>query len=215
MKPKTIAAPLALLACLTALWTGGCSSAPRTAMKPARIESRDVFTCKGLTEEGRWVGVTDVFMPQEDAQVVVAAKLASKDHDARIIYELTNPAGVIAVSEQHTYPREEILGIAFAMDRLLALGGEGEWRATVYSDGLAFGDKVFYLGEKPEEEEAEGEGFFVVGEESLQEAAAAEAPAPPSEEERYANSIREVTPELEIPPAIETGPDTTIEIPGF
>ena len=190
--------PWNLFLAFALLWilsTAGCSSTDRVALEPATIQSHDVFTCKGLTVDRRWVGVTDVFMPKDDPQVVVVASFTREDQESRVIYELTNPLDAVVLSEPRTYPKQKILGIAFPMDRLMKLGGEGEWRATVYSDGIPIGDSIFYLGEKPEKEEEVKIPFAVVGESSLEEAAA----PPLSEEEKYAKSIQEVSPELSIP----------------
>ena len=48
-------------------------------IKPATIQTRDVFICKGLSADNRWVGVSDTFMPEDDTQIIVVAKFNEKD----------------------------------------------------------------------------------------------------------------------------------------
>ena len=189
------------------LLLSSCSTGDRIAMEPATIQFRDVFTCKGLTADHLWVGVTDVFMPEEDPYVVVVAHLAPEDQETMVVYELTNPVDAVVLSEKRSYPKNNPLGISFSMDRLLALGGEGEWRATVYVDAKPIGDSVFYIGEKVERIEEEiGTRYFIVGEESLEKDEAAADLL--SDEERYGTYIREVSPELSIPLPQENEPAT-------
>ncbi len=176
----------------------GCSSSQQIAMEPAKILSRDVFTCKGLTENKRWVGVTDEFLPDKDEKVVVVARMAPEEKHTIVTYELTNPLGAVVITDTKRYPKEEVLGFFYDMTRLLKLGGEGEWRATVYSDGVPFGQAIFYIGEKIEEEGEGGPRYVTVGEESLTEEGETESP-PGSEADRYGSYIREVTPELSLP----------------
>ena len=173
-------------------------------MEPATTLYRDVFTCKGLTEDRRWVGVTDVFLPEKDPRVVVVAQLAPEDALTTITYELTNPYRSVVLTERRVNPRENPLGIYFELDDLMKLGGEGEWKATVYADGLPIGQSVFYIGEKPEvEEEKAGPRFLIIGEESLSEESASRETSP-GEADRFGTYIREVTPELSIPASAAT-----------
>ncbi len=181
-----------------------CSTSRNIAIRPADVLSRDVFTCKGLTADKRWVGITDQFLPEEDDKVVVVARFSPEDQTKYLIYELTNPLRTVVTTDKVKYPNENILGIFYDMDRLMKLGGEGEWRATIFADHEPLGQAVFYLGEKPEETEEEaGPSFVFVGEESSEEETAL-----PPESERFGSYIQEVTPELSIPSAdgIQTAP---------
>jgi hypothetical protein len=186
-----------LLIPITVLGLWSCQTSQMAGMQPATIQSRDVFVCKGLSADNRWVGVTDTFMPDEDTQIVVVAKFDKSDLDGWIIYELTNPQDMVVLTQKFRYPKHNPLGIPFPMDRLLKVGEEGEWRATVYVDEFPIGDSVFYIGEKPgEEEEGEAE-YFIVGEDSVDNDST--VPVSLSEEERFSSYIQETTPELEVP----------------
>ncbi|MDX9754779.1 MAG: hypothetical protein RBU29_12515, partial [bacterium] len=183
---------------LAILWVAGCVSSERIAMDPATVMNRDVFTCKGLTEDNRWVGVTDQFMPEEDARVVVVASLDKRDMEKIINYELKNPSRNVVFSENKPYPKKNPLGIYYSMDSLLAQGGEGKWVATVYADGEPIGQQIFYLGEKTEEEDdSDGPAYHIVEGDDIDDAT--EALEGLSEEERFANYVKEVSPELLIP----------------
>lgn len=175
-----------------------CQTSQVAGVKPATIQSRDVFVCKGLSAENRWVGVTDTFMPEDDTQIVVVAKFNENDLSGRIFFELTNPQDMVVMNEEVRNPPNNPLGIIFPMDRLLKVGEEGEWRATVYVNEFPIGDSIFYIGEKPGEEEDSGETeYFIVGEDSLDDNT--DVPVLLSEEERFSNYIQETTPELEVP----------------
>lgn len=175
-----------------------CQTTQIAGVKSATIQTRDVFICKGLSADNRWVGVTDTFMPEDDTQIVVVAKFNQKDLSGRIFYELTNPQDMVVMNEEIRNPPNNPLGIIFPIDRLLEVGEEGEWRATVYVNEFPIGDSIFYIGEKPGEEEDSGETeYFIVGEDSLDDDS--DVPILLSEEERFSNYIQETTPELEVP----------------
>ncbi len=180
------------------LLIGGCSAPSTIVMKPATAVYHDVFTCKGLTEDKRWVGVTDQFLPETDPRVVVVAQLAKEDKQHIIYYELTNPLDSVVLTETVRYPRENPLGVYFEMDRMLQVGGEGEWRATVYADGIPIGESIFYVGEKTEEQE-EGAGRYFVVEEDATATDKGDEIESLSKMERLGNYIHEVTEELDIP----------------
>ncbi len=190
----------------------GCTTSQQAGIQPASVQTRDVFLCKGLTGDNRWVGVTDQFLPEDDPQVVVVAKFNPTDINKRIFFELTNPDDMVVLNEEIKNPPYNPLGVLFPMDRLLEVGEEGEWLATVYVDEFPIGDAEFYIGEKPEEEEETTEEYFIVGEETLEEDT---APPPISEEERFSSYIQEATPELDVPQTgdldIETGPYEVVE----
>lgn len=175
----------------------GCQTSQQAGIQNATIQSRDVFICKGLSADKRWVGVTDTFMPEEDIQIVVVAKFIEDDLGGRIIYELTNPQDMVVLTEEIKNPPNNPLGIIFPMDRLLEVGEEGEWLATVMVNGFAIGDAEFYIGEKPGEEEEGETEYFIVGEDSVEDETT--VPVLQSEEERYSNYIQETTPELDVP----------------
>ena len=178
------------------LFLGGCTSSKQISMVPATALQHDVFACKGLTEDNQWVGVTDQFSPDKDPQVVIVTLLAKQDSEARLFFEIRNPMNNIVFTESKPYPRERIIGIYYLMDNLMNRGGEGKWVATVYVDGEPIGQSVFYLGEKPKnEEEIKGQRYIVVEETENEK----KVSLPVSEEERFANFIHEVSPELEIP----------------
>jgi hypothetical protein len=187
----------------------GCTSSERIGMDPATVLKRDVFTCKGLTEQNRWVGVTDEFLPEKDPRVVVVAQIAEEDKETILNYELRNPQKNIAFTEEKPYPRTNPLGVYFEMSTIMDRGGEGEWVATVYSDGMPIGQKVFYIGEKPEEmEEIEGPTYYIVGDEEEEDT----IQEPLSDEERFSGYIQEVTPEERIdttqPSPVDIAPAT-------
>lgn len=182
------------------LWMG-CQSSNRIALKPATILYHDVFTCKGLSADNRWVGVTDVFLPEKDSQVVVVAQLTNEEVKEHIFFELINPADNVAVFEKLSSPNRNPIGIYFSIPRLLDLGGEGKWKATVYANEVAIGQTTFYIGEKPEEEEEDdSKKYFVVGTDS-----GAETDNQQNEfdaldqDQRYGSLIKEVSPEFTIP----------------
>ncbi|HOJ59819.1 MAG TPA: hypothetical protein PK878_06000 [bacterium] len=190
---------------------GACSSTDTISLKPAKEMYHDVFTCKGLTADGRWVGVTDVFKPDEDSRVVVVTRLSEEDTEEIVHVELMNPLNNVVLTESRYYPRNQTVGIYFSMTKLLELGGEGEWRAIANVNGEPIGQAVFYVGEKPLEEEEPGTGFFVVGEDTLSR----KSDSLDEDDEggnsfygasRFDNYIREVTPELPIPSPIGSQP---------
>lgn len=175
----------------------GCASQQEIAMQPATVLQRDVFTCKGLTKDKHWIGITDQFMPDQDTRVVVVAQFAEEDKEAIINYELRNPMNNVVLSEEKRYPQKNPLGIYFEMDTLMDRGGEGEWVANVFADGRPIGQSKFYLGEKPADvEEIEGPRYYIVGEEETDQQ---EDAAVLSDEERFADYIREVTPAIDNP----------------
>lgn len=188
-----------------------CQSTQQAGIQPAAIQTRDVFTCKGLTADHRWVGVTDTFLPDEDTQIIVAAKFNESDLGGRIFYELTSPMDMVVMNEEVRNPPHNPLGILFPMDRLLQVGEEGEWRATVYVNEYPIGDAVFYIGEKPGEEESTETEYIIVGEDSLDDGS--DVPVSVSEEERFSSYIKETTPELEVPAqaTIDSSSYTVIE----
>lgn len=168
-------------------------------MKPSTIIQRDVFVCKGLSEDNNWVGITDQFLPTKDLQVVVVAFLDSLDAEKVINVELLNPMDNVAATETLLRPKERSIGIYFSMPSLIKLGGEGEWKATVFADGEAIGESKFYIGEKPvKDEKGEGPRYYVVGSESEEETGD-ESDSKRSEEDRFSSYIREATPNLTIP----------------
>ncbi len=176
------------------------------AMRPAAIVQYDVFTCKGLSADNRWIGVTDQFLPEKDSRVVVVAVLSDKDRFNYINFELINPLDNVVLSETMRYPKENPLGIYFEIPRLLKLGGEGEWKATVFADGIAIGEAKFRIGEKSKEDsDDEGPRYFVVGDESASDEDAQKLQAI-SEEERFSSYIREATPSLSIPLTSDSEP---------
>ncbi|RJP35540.1 MAG: hypothetical protein C4527_00370 [Candidatus Omnitrophota bacterium] len=179
-----------------------CSTSQKIAMEPAKVLNRDVFTCKGLTEDQRWIGVTDEFLPEQDDKVVVVARMSPQDQDAIVAYELTNPMQTVVLTDVKRYPKTNILGIFYDMDRLLKLGEEGEWKANVYADGNPIGQAIFYIGPKPETTEEEtGPRFVFVGEDSSTEE---ESDFPfESIKDRFGSYIHEVTPELTIPAVVK------------
>jgi len=188
-----------------------CMENSKITLLPATVQLHDVFTCKGLSEDNRWIGVTDQFMPDQDSSMVVVANLAPEDKKTWVHFELTNPFSNVVLKEEFRYPQNNPLAVAFEMSRLMKLGGEGEWKALVLSDGLPIGQAIFYIGEKPKtEEEAKGPRFFVVGEEPGEESAEADMEEK-SVNDRFADYIREVTPELATPRVPESiGPTSAI-----
>lgn len=176
------------------------------SIKPATVMQRDVFVCKGLSEDNNWVGVTDQFLPDKDSQVVVVAFLDKKDIENVIHVELVNPVENIATSESVIHPKDKSIGVYFSIPKLLQLGSEGEWKAIVYSDGEAIGESKFYIGEKPtDKEEEEGPRYYVVGSEGEEESGDQNA-QDLSEEDRFSSYIREASPNLTIPLPPETKP---------
>ncbi|MGC9328648.1 MAG: hypothetical protein ACP5I1_13510 [Candidatus Hinthialibacter sp.] len=176
----------------------GCSSQDTIAMKPATVIQRDVFVCKGLSEDNRWVGITDQFMPEKDSKLVVVAFLDRTDLNKTLNFELTNPMNNIAASESLFRPKKNPIGIYFTIPRLMSLGGEGEWKATVFADGEPLGESKFYIGEKSDEEKEEGPRYFVVGADSLEESSDSSGQES-SESDRFSSYIQEATPNLTIP----------------
>ncbi|MEW6235665.1 MAG: hypothetical protein AB1656_09790 [Candidatus Omnitrophota bacterium] len=176
-----------------------CTESVKISMRPAAVQLHDVFTCKGLSQDDRWIGVTDQFMPDQDSSVVVVANLAPEDQKTWVHFELTNPFGNVVLKEEFRYPKDSPLAVAFEMSRLMKLGGEGEWKALALSDGLPIGQAIFYIGEKPKtEEETKGPRFFVVGDE-VEEASAELEVDENNLNDRFADYIREVTPEITAP----------------
>ncbi len=175
------------------------------AMKPAAIVQYDVFTCKGLSADNRWIGVTDQFLPEKDSRVVVVAVLSDKDISSYVNFELINPLDNVVISETMRYPKENPLGIYFGIPRLLKLGGEGDWKATVFVDGTAIGEAKFRIGEKSDEDGDDGPRYFVVGDESTLDEDAEKLQAI-SEEDRFSSYIREATPNLSIPLTSDSEP---------
>lgn len=172
----------------------GCSSANRIAMEPSSLMGKDVFTAQGLTEEGRWVGVTNQFDPERDSRVVVVANLSKEDRSRTLVYELVNPANNVVWSEERMYPRQDVLGIYVEMPKLLEMGGEGNWTANVYADGNVLGQSKFVIGDPEEDlDEITGPRYFVVGAEPEDEVDEMEA-----FQNRFDDYIQEVTPELDI-----------------
>lgn len=186
----------------------GCST-QTIAMKPATLIQRDVFVCKGLSQDNRWVGITDQFLPDRDSRVVVVAFLDKQDSSKIVNFELVNPVDNVAASETLYFPKENPIGIYFSIPRLMKLGGEGEWKATVFADGEALGESRFYLGEKPEKEEKESTQYFVIGDEDEEDADASAKAL--SEEDRFSTYIREVSPSLTIPLPSEPRPSEEMD----
>lgn len=134
---------------------GGCAhDSQRVGLYPASKQVVDVFTCKGLDEEGRWIEITDQFLPDADPYVVVAAQLQPEHRESWITFELTSPADFVVMSETTRYPKETDLGCHFDIERLMEVGGEGEWLAVVYADAMPLGKATFRIGEKRGEFEA-------------------------------------------------------------
>lgn len=175
-----------------------CGSSTELAMRPATELQRDVFTCKNLSSENRWIGVTDQFDPETDPRVVVVARFAETDMDATVIYELINPLNNVALTENVGKPKFNPLGIYFEMSQFTRLGGEGKWEAIVWADGNPVGKTEFWIGEKTGDGGDESDTYFVIGEDSIQNATAAESAAP-VEEPSFSDYIQEVTPALTIP----------------
>ncbi|MFB3787573.1 MAG: hypothetical protein ACE15F_14525 [bacterium] len=191
-----------------------CSSTETISLNSATEMHHDVFTCKGLTPDGRWVGVTDVFLPGQDSRVVVVTQLTEDDTDQIAQVELVNPMNNVVLTEKRSYPQSQTMGIYYSLTKLMELGGEGKWKANAYVNGEPAGQAVFYVGEKPKEEEGPGTGYFVVGEESNSgdQPSGEEAVLPDEEifeDNRYDNYIREVTPELPVPAAAGSLPSSS------
>ena len=178
-----------------------CSATTQIAMQPATVLERDVFTCKSLSPENRWIGVTDQFDPDSDPRVVVVARFADEDLDKTVIYELENPLGNIVLTEKVIKPKQKTLGVYFEMRQFERFGGEGRWTATVWGDGEAIGQEKFWIGEKKEDDEGDADRYFVVGEDSLLSATAAEA-LDRFDSQSFSEYIEEATPDFS---AIPTG----------
>lgn len=158
----------------------GCiHNKPSVGLFQATEDSVDVFTCKGLTEEGHWIGITDQFLPEEDPYVIVAAQLNPEHRKSRVTFELTSPADYVVMNESKQYPENLDLGVQFDMNRLLERGGEGKWTAAVYADGEPIGKAVFTIGKKEEEEE-EAARYEVIGMETEETESSAEAKVEPA-----------------------------------
>ncbi len=170
------------------------TSTTKVAMRPSKTMLRDVFACKGLTADNRWVGVTDQFMPETDPRVVVVAQLLPEDLESRIHYEFVNPLDTIVFVEEFDSPEHNPLGIYVEMSRFMDLGGEGQWTANIFSNGQAIGQTKFYIGEKPKDE-MEDTGYFVVGADETGE----EDEMEQLQNKPVGSYIQEVTPELDIP----------------
>ena len=186
-----------------------CSTPSTLALKPATILERDVFVCKGLSQDNRWVGVTDQFLPDRDSRVVVVAVLDRQDTRKVINFELINPLNNVVTSETIYSPKQNPLGVYFSIPNLMKLGGEGEWKATVFSDGEAIGESKFLIGEKKEEDKDDTIEYFVVGGEDDEETD--ESAQALSDEDRFSSYIREVTPTLSIPLPADSKPALTTE----
>jgi len=158
----------------------GCThDKPAVGLFQATEDSVDVFTCKGLSEEGRWIDITDQFLPEEDPYVIVATQLNPEHRKGRVTFELTSPADYVVLSESKQYPDNLDLGVQFDIRRLLERGGEGEWTAAVYADGQSIGKALFTVGKKEEEEE-ETARYEVIGMESKETESAAGAGVEPA-----------------------------------
>ena len=161
---------------------GGCLNETReVALYPATEQIVDVFTCKGLDDQGHWIHVTDQFKPEEDPRVVVAAQLRPEHRQSWITYELTSPADFVVLSETIRYPKETDLGVHFDIERLMQTGGEGEWMAVVYADANPIGKAMFTLGEKEEEGEGVSRYYVVDSEPAPAEMDTSLQPAPAGE----------------------------------
>lgn len=176
-----------------------CSTTSQVAMQPATVLERDVFTCKSLSPENRWIGVTDEFDPEKDPRVVVVARFADEDLEKIVIYELQNPNGNIVLTEKVGKPKQKTLGVYFEMRQFERFGGEGQWTATVWGDGEAIGQMKFWIGEKKEDEKDDSGRYFVVGEESLLSATAAAA-LNQLDDKSFSEFIEESTPEIDAIP---------------
>ncbi len=176
----------------------GCSSSDKLGIEPATITFQDVFTCKGISQDNKWVGVTDVFLPSQDPYVVVVAQLDKNDLKKKIVYELMNPNNNIALSETKSSMTQNPLGIYFPISELMKRGGKGQWKANVFADGVPVAQAVFNVGEKTDkEDEIDGPQFFVVGSETAEDEN--EPLDTLSDDDRFGSYIREATPELSIP----------------
>ncbi len=191
--------PLGFIAAAVCLLIA-CSTPSQIAMQPATVLERDVFTCKSLSPQNRWIGVTDQFDPQLDPRVVVVARFADEDMDTQVIYELQNPNNNIVLTEKIGKPTQKTLGVYFEMRQFERFGGEGKWIATVWGDGEPIGQQTFWIGEKIEEEGDGSDRYFVIGEESLLSATAAAA-LDQYESQSYSDYIEEATPDVDAIPA--------------
>ncbi len=165
-RSRTLHTVTGLLALLGSLLFAACQTLSDYALEPATSELGDVFTCKGISTDGHWLEVTDVFDPKGDPRVVVVAQLGGNLRQGRLIYELIAPNGAIAFTEKRSYPKQTYLGLWWSVEQLMDRGGEGYWKANVYSDWTTVGQGEFRLGEPPEGDE-EGMGrYLMVTEES-------------------------------------------------
>ena len=171
---------------LAALAISCMHDAQRVGLYPATDQAVDVFTCKGLDEDSRWTGITDQFLPDVDPYVIVAAQLRPEHRESRVVYELTSPAEFVVISESMRYPKETDLGIHFDMRRLMEAGGEGEWCAAVYADGMPLGKAKFNIGEE-RKELAEVSRYAIVGRE--------EEPTEPTAEEMIESATQSLSPD--------------------
>ncbi|MDP8243428.1 MAG: hypothetical protein P9L94_05045 [Candidatus Hinthialibacter antarcticus] len=172
-----------------------CSTTSQIAMQPAAVLERDVFTCKSLSPENRWIGVTDQFDPDVDARVVVVARFSDEDMEKTVIYELQNPLGNIVLTEKIIKPKQKTLGVYFEMRQFERFGGEGRWTATVWGDGDPIGQEKFWIGEKIEDDDNGADRYFVVGEESLLSATATQA-LDRFDNQSFSEYIEEATPDF-------------------
>ncbi|MBI1389551.1 MAG: hypothetical protein GC154_14000 [bacterium] len=188
------------------------STKNKIAMEPSTDLTRDVFTAKGLAQDNRWIGVTDVFDPEKDPRVVVVARFAKEDLEKHIVYEVINPENNIVMTEERFRPKNNPLGIYFDMNRLMDLGGEGKWKALIWGDGDPIGRAIFWLGEKKEGEGAGGPGYYVVGEDSLLKAEELEK-LKKLDSLEYSNYIQEATPDLQAIPSETLQPESASSVP--
>ncbi len=144
----------------------GCTAPARVALEPSESVLADVYTCKGLSEEGRWLDVTDEFDPEQDLRVIVVAQLSPGQQQGYILYELMDPLGYVAYVERRAYPKQAHLGIWWNCSDLVKKGGEGIWKATVYSDWNIVGQAQFRIGEPPVDEDIDQGRFMMITQEN-------------------------------------------------
>lgn len=135
------------------VFLNGCKTTEPVALEPAKAVLTDVFTCKGLAADGRWLDVTDEFDPENDIRVVVVAQIPEFMRRGLIMFELVDPSGTVAFVEKRNSPPQDHLGIWWDCQRLLERGGEGYWKANISVDEEVIGQARFRLGEPPEEDD--------------------------------------------------------------
>lgn len=122
---------------------------PNVHIRPSSLLYNEIFVCRAESPE-QWIGVSNYFT-RYDPWIVAVARVQTKIESLPEFFsvDLAAPNNRIIASDRGKTERGEDHGIFYRTDRLLHLGGYGEWQAVLSVEGVPREAFKFTLAPEP------------------------------------------------------------------